>query len=162
MKTLLSTLSILLTVFTLNAQNTIKISDFECIDNTKWEGTLTYKDYQSGELVTVDATMQLKIEGDKIVTNVQYTYEPSKNYKGSVKIRKNGTYFGDEKVVSFTDNDGTKTLVTTYTGEDDDRKADIYITHTITDSTYTVSKEVVYIDTEERLIRNTYNYTKIK
>ena len=54
-----------------------------------------------------DATMQFKIEGDKIVTNVQYTYEPSKNYKGSVKIKKNGTYFGNEKVVRFTDNDGT-------------------------------------------------------
>ena len=162
MKTLFTTLSILFVGLAIYAQDTIKISDFESINNTYWEGTLTYKDYQSGELSTVDATMQFKIENDKIMTQVQYTYEPSKNYKGAIKIRKNGTYFGDEKVLSFTDDNGTKTLVTTYRGKDDNRKADMFMTHILTDTTYSVSKEVVYVDTKERLIRNTYNYTKIK
>ncbi|WP_299525831.1 hypothetical protein [Winogradskyella sp.] len=162
MKTLFTTLSIFLVGLTFYAQDTIKLSDFESINNTSWEGTLTYKDYQSGELSTVDATMQFKIEGDKIITQVQYTYEPSKNYKGSIKITKNGTYFGDEKVLSFTEDNGTKILVTTYRGKDDNRKADMYLTHTMTDSTYSVSKEVVYLDTKERILRNTYNYTKIK
>jgi hypothetical protein len=106
--------------------------------------------------------MQIKIENDKIITHVQYPYEPSKNYKGSVKIKKNGSYFGDEKVLSFIEDNGTKTLITTYSGKDDNRKADMYITHKLTDSTYSVSKEVVYIDTKERVLRNTYNYTKLK
>ena len=162
MKTILLTLSILLSVLNVNAQDTIQLSDFKSIDNTSWEGTLTYRDYQSDQLETVDATMQFKIEDDKIITNVQYTYEPSKNYKGSVKIKKNGTYFGNEQVVSFKEEDGTKTLVTTYKGKDDNRKAEMFITHTLTDSTYTVSKEVVYLDTKERLVRNTYQYTKIQ
>ncbi|MBV7267592.1 hypothetical protein [Winogradskyella luteola] len=162
MKTLFTTISILCLVLTANAQDTIKLSDFESIDNTNWKGTLTYTDYQSGELETIDATMQFKIDGDKIKTSVQYTYEPNKNYNGSVKIRKNGTYFGNEKVVSFTEDNGTKVLVTTHRGKDDNRKADMYITHTLTDTTYIVSKEVVYLDTKERLTRNTYNYTKIQ
>ncbi|WP_157957300.1 hypothetical protein [Winogradskyella tangerina] len=146
----------------ISAQDTIKISDFESINNTSWKGTLTYTDYQTGKLTDVEATMQFKIENDKIITQVQYTYEPSKNYKGTVKIRKNGTYFGNEKVVSFTEDNGMKTLVTTYTGKDDNRKADMILTHKLTDSTYSVTKEVVYLDTKERLIRNTYNYKKIK
>ena len=162
MKTLFITFSILFSAFTINAQDTVQLSDFESMNNTSWKGTLTYTDYQSGELETIDATMQFKIENDKLITNIQYTYEPSKNYKGSIKIKKNGTYFGNEKVISFTEENGTKTLVTTYRGKDDNRKADMYITHTLTDSTYSVSKEVVYVDTKERLIRNTYNYTKIK
>ena len=162
MKKLLSTLGILFIVFISNAQNTIKLSDLECINNTKWEGTLTYTDYQSGKLVAIDATMQVIIEGDEIIYNVQYTYEPNKNHKGPVKIKKNGTYFGEEKVVSFANNNGAKVLVTNYTGKDDDRKADIYITHTITNSSYTISKEVVYIYTKERSIRNTYKQTKIE
>lgn len=162
MKTILLTLSILLSALTINAQDTIQLSDFRSLDNTSWEGTLTYRDYQSGQLETVDATMQFKIEDDKIITNVQYTYEPSKNYKGSVKIKKNGTYFGNEKVVSFKEVNGIKTLVTTYQGKDDNRKAKMIITHTLTDNTYTVSKEVVYLDTKERLVRNTYQYTKIQ
>ncbi len=162
MKTLFTTLSIILLTLSINAQDTIKLSDFESIDNTNWKGTLTYTDYQSGELETIDATMQFKIEGDKIITNVQYTYEPHKNNKGSVKIKKNGTYFGNEKVVSFVKENGTKVLVTTYRGKDNGRKADMYMTRTLTDSTYSVSKEVVYLDTKEKLTRNTYNYTKIK
>lgn len=162
MKTILLTFSIVFSALTINAQNSIQLSDFKSIDNTSWEGTLTHRDYQSGQLETVDATMQFKIEGDKIITNVQYTYELNKNHKGSVKIKKNGTYFGNEKVVSFKEEDGTKTLVTTYKGKDKNRKAEMFITHTLTDSTYTVSKEVVYLDTKERLVRNTYQYTKIQ
>ena len=161
MKTLF-TIIVLAFGLIVQAQDTIKLSDFESLNNTSWKGTLTYTDYQTGKLTDVDATMQFKIENDKIITNVQYTYEPSKNYKGSVKIKKNGTYFGNEKVLSFTNVNGTKTLVTTYRGKDDNRKADMYLTHVMTDSTYSVTKEVVYVDTEERLIRNTYNYIKIK
>ncbi len=161
MKNILITLSILCFGLMVQGQDIIKISDFEFLNNTSWEGTLTYTDYQTGKLTDVDATMQIKIENDKILTQVQYTYEPNKNYKGSIKIRKNGTYFGEEKVLSFTDENGTKTLITTYRGKDDNRKADMYMTHTMTDSTYSVSKEVVYLDTKERILRNTYNYTKI-
>ena len=161
MKTLF-TIIVLAFGLIVQAQDTIKLSDFESLNNTSWKGTLTYTDYQTGKLTDVDATMQFKIEDDKIITNVQYTYEPSKNYKGSIKIKKKGTYFGNEKVLSFTNVNGTKTLVTTYRGKDDVRKADMYLTHVMTDSTYSVTKEVVYVDTEERLIRNTYNYIKIK
>ncbi|WP_422104137.1 hypothetical protein [Winogradskyella sp.] len=161
MRTLLTTLMLSIGLM-IHAQDTIKLSDFESMNNINWKGTLTYKDYQSGKLTDVDATMQFKIDGDKIVTQVQYTYEPNKNYKGSIKIKKNGTYFGNEKVLSFSEDNGTKILVTTYRGKDDNRKADMYLTHTMTDSTYSVSKEVVYLDTKERLLRNTYNYIKIK
>ncbi|TCK69129.1 hypothetical protein DFQ05_0644 [Winogradskyella wandonensis] len=161
MKTLLTTFALLFTVITINAQDTISLSDFESMNNTSWEGTLTYKDYQSGKQETVDATMQFKIEGDKLISNVQYTYEPSKNHKGSVKIKKNGTYFGNEKVLSFKEENGTKTLVTTYQSRDNGKKADMFITHTLTDSTYTVTKEVSYLDSDEKFVRNTYSYTKL-
>ena len=111
MKTILLTFSIVFSVVTINPQNSIQLSDFSSIVNTSWEGTLTHRDYQSGQLETVDATMQFKIEGDKIITNVQYTYELNKNHKGSVKIKKNGTYFGNEKVVSFKEENVSKPLL---------------------------------------------------
>ncbi len=47
-----------------NAQATLKISDFQIIDNSSWTGQLTYKDYQSGKLTSVATTMQIRIEGD--------------------------------------------------------------------------------------------------
>ena len=69
------TTTLYLFLFTIysNAQDTLKLSDFEILNNTNWKGQLTYKDYQSGESRSVDATMQIKIEGEKITSNVQYT-----------------------------------------------------------------------------------------
>ena len=161
MKTLFTTFALLFAVIAINAQDTISLSDFESMNNTRWEGTLTYKDYQSGKQETIDATMQFKIKGDKLIRNIQYTYEPNKNNKSTVKIKKNGTYFGNEKVLNFTEENGTKILITTYKSRDNGKKADIFITHTLTDSTYTVTKEVSYLDSEEKFVRNVYSYTKL-
>ena len=137
-------------------------SDFESMNNTSWKGKLTYKDYQSGKQETIPSTMNLKIEGDKIIYSVQYDYEPNKNNISKVKIKKDGTVFGNEKVISFTEENGTKTLVTMYQGKDNGEKADMYVTRVLTDSTYSATKEVQIEGSETRFVRNKYEYTKIK
>ena len=161
MKKLLTTFALLCIALVSIAQNTILISDFESMNNTSWKGTLTYKDYQSGKSETIESTMQCKIEGDRIIRNIQYIYEPNKNNKSSVKIKKSGTYFVNEKVVSFSEENGTKTLVTTYKGKDNGKKADMFMIHILTNTTYTVTKEVSFLDSNERFVRNIYKYTKI-
>jgi len=161
MKTILNTLCFFLIVFNLTAQETIKLSDFEMLDNTSWKGSLTYKDYQSGELVKIDATMQITLENEKINSFMQYTYEPNKNYKSSVKIKKNGTYYGDEKIVSNTYENNTRIIITMYKGRDNNKKATIYKTYKFNNNTFSVTKEVVFKKTKERLTRNTYTFTKL-
>ena len=143
-------------------QNSVTISDFEILNNTKWEGTLTYIDYQSGKPTDIDTKLQIIIEGNKIQSNIQYTYEPHKNYKSSVSIRKKGTYYGNEKIESNTIDNGTRTIVTSYKGKDNGKKATLYITHIFNDSTYNYSKKVVYKKSNDSLIRNIYKFTKIK
>ena len=146
----------------MNAQDLLKTSDFEILNQSSWEGQLTYKDYQSGKLTSIDATMQISISGNKIISDVQYTYEPHKNNKSSVKIKKNGTYYGNEKIISNTMSDGVRTFVTTYTGRDNNQKATMYITHQFSKNAYKVTKEVQYQDGSERFVRNTYDFTKIQ
>jgi len=160
MKTV-TTILIYLIVLTLSAQNSLKLSDFEILNNTQWKGQLTYKDYQSGKQQTIDATMQIKIEGKKITSSVQYTYEPNKNNTYSVKLKKNGTYFGNEKILSNTFKDGVRTFVTSYEGRDDGKKATLYLTHVFSANSYKVTKEVQFKNTEERIFRNTYEFTKL-
>lgn len=161
MKTVIITISMLFIATLSLAQTTVSINDFEIMNNTNWKGTLAYLDYQSGELSNVETTLQIKIEDNKIKYNMQYTYEPNKNNKSSVQIKKNGSYYGNEKIVSNTFENNTRKIVTTYTGKDDGRKADIYITHKFNDTTYSMSKKVIFKDTNESLIRNTYTFTKI-
>lgn len=161
MKTLLNTICILILALTVNAQDTIQLSDFKILNNTNWKGKLTYKDYQSGKPTSIDATMQIEIDEEKIVYNIQYTYEPKKNNQSSVKIKKNGTYYGSEKVVSNSFENGVRTFVTTYEGRDNGKKATMYMTRQFSDNTYTVTKEVQLKDSKERFIRNTYEFTKL-
>lgn len=161
MKNPLLSICLLLFVCICNAQDTLTIADFDVLNNTKWEGKLTYKDYQSGEFTSIDATTQIKIEGDKIIYNLQYVYEPHKNNTSSVKIKKNGTYFGNEKIISNTIENGTRTFVTSYEGMDDGKKATMYITRQFNDTTNKVIKEVQYKNSDERFVRNTYEFTII-
>lgn len=161
MKNLFTTIALLFVTLFTNAQDTIQLSDFEIINNTSWKGKLTYKDYQSGKQETIPTTMQFNIKDDKIIYSVQYDYEPNKNNVSKVKIKKNGTYFGNEKVVSFKKENGTTTFETMYKGKDNGKKANMYMIRVLTDSTYSATKEVAYDGTEERFVRNTYKYTKI-
>ncbi|WP_299124556.1 hypothetical protein [uncultured Winogradskyella sp.] len=163
MKHLFTTLCLCLSLltFTCNAQDTLKLSDLEILNNTSWKGQLTYKDYQSGNPSSVDATLQIKIEGERITYNIQYTYEPKKNNKSSVKIKKNGTYYGNEKVVSNTLENGTRIFVTSYEGKDNGKKATMFITRQFSETSYKETKEVLLKNADERFIRNTYEFTKI-
>ena len=161
MKHLFTTFCLLLITLNCNAQDSIELSDLEILNNTSWKGKLTYKDYQSGNQSSIAATMQAKIDGEKIIYSVQYTYEPNKNIKSSVKIKKNGTYYGNEKVISNTLANGTRTLVTTYDGKDNGKKATMYITRQFNGTSYKETKEVQLKGSEERFVRNKYEFTKI-
>lgn len=161
MKTRFTTLLTLIITCSMHAQDTLQLSDFEILNNTNWKGQLTYKDYQSGKQTSIDATMQIEIKDDKIVSTMQYTYEPHKNNRSSVKIKKKGTYFGNEKVINNRLENGVRTFVTMYQGKDNGKKATMYITRVFFEDSYTVTKEVQYLNTEERFVRNRYQFNKI-
>ncbi len=162
MKNLTTLLSILLFTLVIHAQDSVLISDFESLNHTEWKGTLTYMDYQSGEPTTIETMLQITIEGNGVKSNMQYVYEPHKNNKSSVSIKKDGTYYGNEKIVSNTINNDTRTIVTTYEGKDNGEKVTMFITHKFNDTNYTISKKVVYKNTKESLVRNTYKFSKLK
>ncbi|GAA4973671.1 hypothetical protein [Algibacter aquimarinus] len=160
MKNILFTISAILFSLILNAQDSISLSDFETLNNTEWEGKLTYIDYQSGEPTSIDTKLQINIESNKIKYNMQYVYEPNKNNKSSVQIKKGGTFYGNEKVISNTIKNETRTIVTSYEGKDNGEKATMYITREFDETNLTISKKVILKNTGKSLIRNTYKFTK--
>lgn len=145
-----------------NAQTTIALDDFKILNNTSWEGTLTYLDYQSGEPVPVSTTMQMKITDKAIETDIQYTYEPNKNVHAITKIRKKGTYLGKQKVISKSINEvGSVILITSAVGKDDNKKATMFYTYEYDNDMYKVTKEVQFEGSSQRFMRNSYHYTKL-
>jgi hypothetical protein len=161
MKTSFTLVLFMISAFSIYAQDTLKLSDFEILKNSSWKGNLTYKDYQSGKQTTIDATMQIFIKGEKLISKIQYTYEPNKNNTSSVRLKKNGTYYGNEKVVSNTYKNGIRTFVTTYDGKDNNKKATFFITHEFGESYYKVTKEVQLKNSLDRFTRNTYTFKRI-
>ena len=162
MKTLLTTFSIIIITLTSCAQTSVEISDFEILNNRSWEGTLTYTDYQSGKPTDVDATLQITLKNNTVKTAIQYTYEPNKNIKSSVKLKKNGTYYGNERIIENTFENSYRTIKTTFEGKDDNRDATMTITYKFNEDTYTITKFVAYKGSDESLIRNTYKFKKIQ
>ena len=143
-------------------QVSISLDDFKVLNNTSWEGTLTYLDYQSGKLTPIATTMQMRITDKAIETDLQYTWEPDKNVQVKTRIRKNGTHLGKQKVISKTQKeDGTMHLMTSSEGKDDNRKATLYYTYEFSIDGYHVTKEVQFEGSNERFLRNKYDYKKI-
>ncbi len=161
MKTLFTTLLILFVAFNTNAQSKISLSDFKILDNTSWEGNLTYKNYQDGKQISIPTTMQIKLTDKAIERALQYTYEPDKNIFSKTKIKKNGRYLGKQEVIKkIMDPDGSFKIVTKYEGKDDNKKATMYITYELNSNSYSVIKEVEFNNSNERFVRHQYKYTK--
>lgn len=163
MKTLIKITLVLFTL-TLNAQSgtSITMDELNVLDNTKWKGELMYVNYGDGREVTLKTKMQITIKKNKILMSTQYDNEPSANSKSSIKIKKNGTYFGNEKISKkTTSNDGTVTIITSYEGRDNNKPATIYKTYVYDGNSFSVIKEVQFKNTSEKMTRNKYTYTRL-
>lgn len=162
MKKILISLTILLTSLSTTAQNELSLADFKILDNTSWKGELTYKNYSDGKEVSIPTTIQFNVTDKAIETSIQYTYEPDRNIKSKTRINKNGTYFGKEEIIKkILKPDESFKITTKYLGKDDRKKALIFMTYQLNGNKYSITKEVQFLDTEERFVRHKYLYTKI-
>lgn len=163
MKTLLTIFVLTITIINSSeAQDvTVSIEDFEVLNNTKWVGELMYVNYADGQEVILQTTMQIQVTKNKIIMSTQYGNEPEANSKNSIKLKKNGTYLGPEKIIKKTQlENGSTKIVTVYEGRDANKPATLYITYLLNNNTFSMTKEVVFKDGSEKFIRNSYMYTK--
>ncbi|MGB5226883.1 MAG: hypothetical protein WBN55_01370 [Eudoraea sp.] len=142
-------------------QPQVTISDFEKLDNSNWIGSLMYINYTDGQEVTLRTTMQILLEGNKILMHTKYSDEPKANSKESIKIRKDGAYLGNEELIEKNMEMGILKLVTKYQGKDNNKTAMIYKTYTISENEFTIEKRVDYLDSEQKILRNRYRYQKV-
>ena len=143
-------------------QNKVEMSDINILNNTKWQGNLMYINYSDGKEVYLKTEMQLEVKGNKIFMATQYNNEPNANSKGVIKLKKGGAYFGKEKVIEKSQlENGILKIVTMFEGQDNNKKATIYKTYLFNEKLYTVTKEVLFKDSEIKFIRNKYSYTRI-
>jgi hypothetical protein len=163
MKVILSILALILNIGINQAQKDyINMDDLYILHNTQWSGQLRYLDYTSGKWTPVDASMTIEIKGRTIKTSMAYRYEPNKNRTSRIKLKEDGRFYGNEFVLSNLESEGFRIITTSYKGMDDNRKATLFMTYRFNTEFYSVTKEVLYKDSTERFLRNSYQFKKKK
>ena len=163
MKSIFTLIISIFILSTLNAQTKIEISDFKILKNTNWQGTLTYKNYSDGKEVTLAATLKILLKKNKIITEISFPKEPEANSKRTIKIKRSGTYLGREKVINREIlQDGFIKITTLFKGKDNNKKAKIRQTYLFNKDYFSITKEVEYLDSGEKILRNKQNYKRIK
>ncbi|HQU39426.1 MAG TPA: hypothetical protein PLI89_06120 [Chitinophagales bacterium] len=155
-------LLLLMSFCQLQAQSRISAADFSILNNTSWQGTLTYIDGQTGNPTDIATTMQIKTDKNIIIQDIQYVWEPDKNVHASTRIRKGGRFLGKQKVISINYQDGdTIEIVTSASGKEHGTKAEFQYTYNFGPDHYVVTKNARLEGSQSFQLSNTYRYTRI-
>ena len=162
MKAVIHTTIFMLLSFVAIAQEQITIVELEPVLNATWEGTLTYKNYGDGRLVSIPTKLTLQKKNERTIKYIQeYPNEPKANSTGKWKIEDDGATFNDATVIAKNKKeDGSLEFLTRYEGKDNGKASTMFVTYRISKNKLSYTKEVQYQGATERFVRNKYEYTK--
>lgn len=144
------------------AQTTISSADFKPLIGS-WSGTLTYINYSDGTPFSMP--VELRIVPIEETNNFTFYFsfpdEPHANSEETVSISDNGTMLNGEPVISkHLLEDGNLEIVTESIGTDDDEPATIRETYIIGADVFVTKKDVLFVDQQEWINRNEFNFKK--
>lgn len=147
----------------LSQSNVLTIQDFNFLNNSNWQGSLMYVNYSDNKEVFIPTSLTISIKNNTVNLLTTYPNEPKANSKSVIKLRKKGTYFGNEKVDNIERRqDGSLLVKTSYNGRDNGQKAIFYKFYELGVSSVIITKEVQLIGTHQTFIRNKTTLKKIK
>lgn len=139
-------------------------ADIDRLTGPPWVGALTYLDYSSRRLMTIDSSITVRRASDDPPAwefGFGYSKEPHADSTETIALSRDGRRLGDEAVVSREQMTGGGVRITTEAdGNDDSRPARFRFVHTITDRAYTRSKLVRFTDEADFFERHVYRWTR--
>lgn len=143
-------------------ENVIELKDLQNLLG-KWNGTLTYIDYSSGEPFSMPSNLEVqsKKTNRKLILSYEYPNESQANDSDKLRISKNKSSLNGKPIVSRTKTvDGDTKIVTEHMSKDANRKALIRNVYIIGASKFIMRKEVQFEGSDDWLKRNEYNFKK--
>ena len=127
-----------------------------------WKGTLSYKDFTSGNVVTINASIKLGpiVDHNKIAVAEKYPEEPTRGGIDTLRFSDDGNYISDIKLVSKKKTGDNFQFVLETEGEDAGQKAEIRITYSFSKSRFTRKKEVRHRGETDYFLRNDYKLVR--
>lgn len=138
------------------------LEDFRVAAGSGWKGHLSYLDYSSEALSEIPVEIQVdEPSGRTLVYSIRYPGEMQHNSREKIKLSRDGRRLNGGLIIARTRNDnGGLTLVTTYQGKDNNRRADIRVTYAIGSAAFSISKEVRFEGESDYFLRNRYSLVR--
>ncbi|MCL9807225.1 hypothetical protein NAT51_16965 [Flavobacterium amniphilum] len=131
----------------------------------KWEGTLTYLDYQTNKPYTMPANIEVSfINSNHFLYKNIYPKEPKANSIDTLKIALNGQELNNDRITSIKRTKNNIIIVTEVDGNDgnDQKKALLRTTYSLDKSKFSISKDVKFDGTSTWIKRHDYSFKKEK
>lgn len=156
-------LSLVLIVQSAQAQDAAILKEDITMLQGNWKGTLTYRDFKSAKDVTMPCTLNLEVKknGKDLVMNYAYPDNAGWNSSDNVSISADGRSINGEKIKSRKKlDDGNIEIIIESKGQDGSTPATIQQIITFGPSTFTLTRQVQYMTTGEKFMRNQYKWTR--
>ncbi|MGB5627587.1 MAG: hypothetical protein WBM61_17775 [Woeseiaceae bacterium] len=136
--------------------------DFRVVAGSGWNGHLSYLDYSSEALSQIPVEIRIdEPDGRTLSYSIRYPGETQYNSSEKIKLSRDGRKLNGGLIVTRKQNDnGDLTLVTTYQGQDDNRRADIRVTYAIGSTAFSISKEVRFEGESDYFMRSQYSLVR--
>lgn len=133
----------------------LKTSDLSGLGGSNYQGALTYRDYSSDKLVSLDVLANVTVKLDCLTMNLQYPDEPNANSSDEVCISDDGSELGGAPIIALQRLGPDFVAVQTQTaGEDNNKPALIRQNYILSTTAITAGKEVSFDDGETWIERN--------
>lgn len=146
---------ILLAVALLWQTNTLKPNDLEQMTGKHWTGTLTYLDYSTGKLTTIETELTVTTKRPGVYAwATDYPKEPGHNSTDEIVISADGKVLDGETVKERAQTNDELKIVTVKSGNDNNKGARFRYTYLIGKKTFSRKKEVCYDGQATWFMRN--------
>lgn len=162
-KIAMATLTLLFIFQNAKAQEPVILKEDIAMIEGKWKGTLSYRDFKSGKDVTMPCNLSLEVKkkGRDLVMSYDYPDNSGWNSKDNISISDDGKKINGEKITSRKQlENGSVEIIIESKGQDGSTPATIRQIITIGPNLFTLSRQVQYMTTGEKFVRNQYKWSR--
>ncbi|MEM6831409.1 MAG: S41 family peptidase, partial [Bacteroidota bacterium] len=134
---------------------------FSLLESENWTGKLSYLDYQSGNMISIPASLKAyRPQANTITVEYLYPEEPHMNAKESMHLDLMNHVIEGRRITHVENSDGLLTIIAEQKSEDNGKKIDLRFTYKISSDALSIQRAFKNEGETAYTIRNTYDFQR--